>query len=134
MVFPENSVIGYELLAPFVLRLDYGNQRLWLRRITQDPIRYAGADVAVYREVGALLVPMQGRFSTWVVRPDSTAAQRGLLPGDWIEGMPSAEAIAKTLREGEELTLVRTTNGIGVDTVLEAVEKPTAVSAPPHGP
>ena len=131
--FPENSVIGYDLLAPFVLRLDYANERLWLRRATQAPIRFNGADVAAYREVGALLIPKEGRFNTWVVRPDSVAAQRGLRPGDWIEGMASAEAIAKTLREGEELTLVRTTNGVGVDTVLEAVAKPTAVSAPPRG-
>jgi hypothetical protein len=48
--------------------------------------------------------------------------------------MISAEAIAKTLREGEELTMVRTTDGVGVDIVLEAVEEPTAVSAPPRGP
>lgn len=132
--FPENSVIGYDMLAPFVLRLDYGNQRLWLRRVTQDPIRFSGADVAAFREVGAMLIPKDNRFHAWIVRPDGIAAQRGLHPGGWIEGMTSAEAIVKALREGEDLTLVRTTDGVGVDTVLEAVEKPTAVSAPPRGP
>ena len=133
-VFPENSVIGYDLLAPFVLRLDYANQRLWLRRVTQDPIRFADADVGVYREIGALLGAKAGRFKTWLVRPDSVAARRGLRQGDVIEGMPSAAAIAKALRDGEELTVVRTMNGVGVDTVLEATEKATAVSAPPGGP
>ena len=58
------------------------------------------------------------------MRPDSVAARRGLRPGDWIAGMDSAEAIAKTLREGEELTVMRTSDGVGVDTVLEAVEPP----------
>ncbi len=132
--FPENSVIGYDLLAPFVLRLDYANERLWLRRVSQEPIRFAGADVAAFRDSGALLIPKQGRFHAWSVRPDSVAAQRGLRSGDRIEGMPSAASIAKTLRDGEELTVVRTTNGVGVDTVLEAVAKPTADSAPPRGP
>jgi hypothetical protein len=133
-VFPENSVIGYDLLAPFVLRLDYANQRLWLRRVTQDPIRFADADVGVYREIGALLGAKAGRFKTWLVRPDGVAARRGLRQGDVIEGMPSAAAIAKALRDGEELTVVRTTNGVGVDTVLEAAEKATAAPAPPRGP
>jgi predicted aspartyl protease len=132
--FPENSVVGYDLLAPFVLRLDYANERLWLRRVSQEPIRFAGADVAAFREIGALLIPKQGRFHAWAVRPESVSARRGLRPGDAIEGMPSAAAIAKTLHDGEELTVVRTTNGVGVDTVLEAVAKPGAASAPPRGP
>ncbi len=132
--FPENSVIGYDLLAPFVLRLDYGNERVWLRRVSQAPLTFNGADVTTYREVGALLIPKNGSFNTWLVRPDSAAAQRGLRPGDGIEGMASAEAIAKTLREGRELTVVRTSDGVGVDTVLGAVSKPTAAPAPPRGP
>jgi hypothetical protein len=133
-VFPENSVIGYDLLAPFVLRLDYDNQRLWLRRVTQDPIRFGGADVALYRESGALLGAKDCRFKTWLVRPDSIAAGRGLRQGDVIEGIVSAAAIAKALREGDELTVERTTNGVGVDTVLEAAANPVAVSAPPRRP
>lgn len=133
-VFPENSVIGYDVLAPFVLRLDYANQRLWLRRVTRDPLRFGGADVGVYREVGAMLGALSGRFTTWLVAPDSVAARRGLRQGDVIEGMVSAAAIAKALRDGEELTVVRTMNGVGVDTVLEAVAKPSADAAPPRGP
>jgi hypothetical protein len=133
-VFPENSVIGYDLLAPFVLRLDYANQRLWLRRVTQDPLRFGGADVGVYREIGALLGPKEGRFTTWLVRPDSVAARRGLRQDDTIEGMASAEAIAKALRTGDELTVMRTSDGILADVVLEAREQPTAVSTPPKQP
>ncbi len=131
---PENSVIGYDLLAPFVLRLDYANERLWLRRASQAPITFNGADVAAYRDVGALLLAKQGRFSARVVRPGSIAAQRGLRSGDWIEGMTSAGAIASTLRDGEELTVVRASEGVGVDVVLEAVSQPNSVSAPPRSP
>jgi predicted aspartyl protease len=131
--FPDQSVIGCDLLALFVVRLDYPNQRLWLRRASQEPPRFNGADVAVYRSAGVFLLAKgdDGHFA-WIVRPDGVAAQRGLRPGDWIAGKQSAQAIGAALREGKELTVVRQVNGIGVDTVLEAVAPPSAVSAPPN--
>ena len=132
--FAGDSVVGYDLLSQFVLRVDYANQRMWMRRDPAAKLRFSGADVAVFRESGLLLIPKQDRFLAYIVRPDSAGARRGLLPGDWIEGMVSAEAIAKTLREGQALTAIRNADGIGVDTVLEAVDPPTAVSAPPQNP
>ena len=129
--FPDNSVIGYDLLAPFVLRLDYPNQRLWMRRVSQAPLRFAGAEVSAYRSAGVFLLEKESRYLAWVVHPDGVAARRGVRPGDWLAGTDE-QAIAAALREGKELTVIRQTNGIGVDTVLEAVASPTAVSAPPN--
>jgi predicted aspartyl protease len=132
--FPDNSVIGYDLLAPFVLRLDYPNQRLWLRRASQAPLAFNGSDVATWRSAGIFLREQDGRHQAWIVRPDGVAAQRGLQLGDWIAGMDSAQAIAAALSEGKELTVIRESNGIGVDTVLEAVAPSGAVSAPAQNP
>lgn len=134
LVGSVDSLIGYDLLSQFVVRIDYAQQRLWLKRDPGARLTFLGGDIGVFRESGLLLIPKRGAFYAYIVRPHSAAARRGLLQGDVIEGMPSAAAIAKALREGDELTVVRTTNGVGVDTVLEAVEKPTAVSAPPRGP
>jgi hypothetical protein len=131
--FPDQSVIGYDLLAPFVLRLDYPNQRLWLRRASQEPLRFNGADVAIYRSTGVFLIQRSDRHWAWIVRPDGVAARRGLRPGDWLAGT-DAQAIAAALREGKELTVIRQQDGLGVDTVLEAVAPSSAVSAPPQNP
>src|SRR5262245_12843313 len=127
--FPDNSVIGYDLLAPFVLRLDYPKQRLWLRRVSQEPPGFASADVAAYRSAGVFLLEKESRYLAWVVHPEGVAARRGVRPGDWLAGT-DAQAIAAALREGKELTVIRQIDGIGVDTVLEAVAPSSAVSAP----
>ena len=132
--FAGDSVLGYDVLSQFVLRLDYANQRMWMRRDPAAKLTLFGADVAVFRESGLALIPKQDHYFAYIVRPDSAGARRGLRSGDWIEGMVSAEAIAKTLREGHELSVIRYTEGVGVDTVLEAVESPTAVSTPPRDP
>jgi hypothetical protein len=131
---PNDSVIGYDLLSQFTVRIDYANRRLWLKQDPGAQLTFFGGDIRVFRESGLLLIPKLDGFFAYLVRPDSAAARRGLRQGDWIGGMASAEAIAKTLREGEELTVIRTANGVSVDTVLEAVEPSTAVSAPPQNP
>ena len=82
LVGPDDSVIGYDLLSQFVVRIDYAHERLWLKR---DPAgsrsRFLGADVGVFRESGLLLIPKSGRFFAYLVRPDSVAARRGLRTG-----------------------------------------------------
>ena len=127
-------MVGYDVLSQFVLRLDYPNQRLWLRRDPAAKLTIFGADVAVFRESGLLLIPKRDHFLAYLVRAGSAGERRGLRQGDWIGGMASAEAIAKTLREGEELSVIRNVDGVAVDTVLEAVEPASAVSAPPQNP
>ena len=134
LVGPGDSLIGYDLLSQFVVRIDYAHERLWLKRDPAARLGFLGGDIGVFRESGLLLIPKSGYFFAYLVRPDSAAARRGLRTGDVIEGMVSAEAIAKTLGDGDELTVMRTVDGIAVDTVLEAAPPPGAVSAPPQNP
>ena len=39
---PTDSVLGYDILASFVLRIDYPRQRLWLRRGPDREVTYWG--------------------------------------------------------------------------------------------
>ena len=128
------EVVGYDVLSQFVLRLDYPKQRLWLRRDPAAKLTIFGGDAAVFRESGLLLIPKPDHFLAYLVRPGSAGERRGLRQGDRIEGMVSAAAIAKTLREGEDLTVIRNADGLSVDTVLEAVPPSAPVSAPPQDP
>jgi predicted aspartyl protease len=119
--FASDSVLGYDVLAQFVVRLDYPNQRLWLRHDPLAKLTVFGADAGVLRESGALLVPRSDHFLVYLVRPGSAAGRRGLRPGDTIEGMESAEAIASALRGGGELKVNGAANLAGA-------------SAPPESP
>jgi hypothetical protein len=38
--FPGDSVFGYDLLAQFLVRIDYPRQRIWLKRRTDAPPLY----------------------------------------------------------------------------------------------
>jgi predicted aspartyl protease len=128
---PGDSVIGYDLLSQFTIRIDYASQRLWMKRDPSAEATLFGADVAVFRETGALLVPARKSFIALIVRPDSIAARRGMRAGDQIDGMASAEVIASMLREGRELNVIRKSDGVGVATTLAAEAEPGPVSAPP---
>ncbi|MGI9590993.1 MAG: aspartyl protease family protein, partial [Myxococcota bacterium] len=79
--FPADSIIGYDLLSQFQVRVDYPRRRLWLRRREGAPETFLGVDYAVYRESGALLVPHPEGYQVLLVDEGSVAAARGTAPG-----------------------------------------------------
>lgn len=79
--FPGDSVIGYDLLAPFVVRIDYRRGRIWLRRASRAPLAFCGLE---YAEGAALRETDEGRRVAFVV-PGTPAAQRGVSAGDLLE-------------------------------------------------
>jgi predicted aspartyl protease len=79
--FPADSILGYDLLSQFQIRVDYPRQRLWLRRRDSQPVRFLGVDYGIYRETGALLVPHPDGYQVLVVDEGSTAGAQGLEPG-----------------------------------------------------
>ena len=44
-----DSVLGYDILRHFVIRLDYKKARMWLRRAPETPMTFLGRDYAVAR-------------------------------------------------------------------------------------
>jgi len=95
-----NSVVGYDVLAEFVVRLDYRRGRMWLRRAPDARRTFLGNDWALYRRHGVLLAPVANQpdaFQVTSVSPESPAAGRGLAVGDVLRDAASLERAIETL-------------------------------------
>jgi len=120
---PSDSVIGTEVLAPFVVRIDYGRERLWLKRQSDAAITFNGSDYALAKQSGAFMIPSGDGWGVWAVLPDSPAARRGVREGDVIvspesfERPPPDEVLRRILGSGE-LQVSRQQGDVWVDTVL----------------
>jgi hypothetical protein len=128
-VGPNDSVIGYDVLAPFVIRIDYARKRLWLKRVESGPIRFSGADYALAKQTGAFMTTVPGGHAVWAVTPGSSAAKLGVRVGDVIvssEGAaaPPPDEVLRRILEGKELQVARKQGELWVDTVLP--EEPPA--------
>jgi predicted aspartyl protease len=129
---PGDSLLGYDVLAQFTVRIDYPHRRMWFKPRPGARRTLLGGDWQAYESDGALLVPDRGAFQVVLLDAQSQAARRGLRVGDRIEGGRDAAAFLADLRAGKELVVVRDVDGVGVDTVLEAAGAPPAaeVAAP----
>jgi predicted aspartyl protease len=120
-----DSVIGYDLLSRFLVRVDYPHRRLWLRRESEQ-VTYLGVDYALTRESGAFLMPAPGVFAVQGILPSSPAARLGLRPGDLIGMTPDTktpEKVLMTIRDGGSLAVTREEpGGILGDVVLQPTE------------
>ena len=96
--FPADSIVGYDLLSQFVVRVDYARRRLWLGRREGAPETFLGVDYDVYRESGALLVPHSEGYQVLRVDEGSLAATRGVAPGAVLTEpvIPAGQAGAAT--------------------------------------
>jgi predicted aspartyl protease len=126
---PNDSVIGYDVLAPFVIRIDYPQKRLWLRRMSSAPITFVGADYALAKQTGAYMNPVPGGWAVWGVVPGSPAEKLGVRVGDVIvssssSGAPPADEVLRSIQEGKELQVSRKQGELWVDTVLPEAEAP----------
>lgn len=100
-----DSLVGYDLLAPFVVRFDYPRKRLWLRRVAPQGPTFLGVDYRVGRELGVFLVARGELTEVWRVNPAGIAQQFGLRSGDRVELDPPA--VHAKVRAGDPLTVIR---------------------------
>lgn len=105
-----DSLLGYDALAPFVVRLDYPRRRLWLRRQEGLPLTLFGVDYAAARQSGVLVVgePPQA----YLVFPDSPAQRLGIRAGDTFaalegEETPDGDGVVRAIAEGRAITVQR---------------------------
>ena len=126
----NDSVIGVDAVRPFVLRIDYGRKRLWLKRTGDLRVTFFGASYEVAKKIGALLFPRRDSVGVNILTPDGAAAKYGLRDGDAIvpvagEKLPVFDEIVNRIVERQELTVARPTeDGLWVDLVLPAEATP----------
>ena len=106
-----DSVLGYDVLAQFVVRLDYSRRRLWLRRQQGSPLTLFGVEYAAARQSGVLLVGVDS-LQDVLVFPGSPAERLGIRSGDIIasldgEETPDPEAVLRAIALGRRLTVQR---------------------------
>jgi predicted aspartyl protease len=129
--FPGDSVLGYDVLAQFHVRIDYRRKRLWLRRDPEARMTLFGVDYDLYRKSGALLVPARQGFHVYAVRPGSRAEARGVRPWDFLATSESATHVVAGIMSGGALQVIRSVDEAPVEVVLEAEEGSSPAAAHP---
>jgi predicted aspartyl protease len=129
--FPGDSVLGYDVLAQFYVRIDYHRKRLWLRRDSEARMTLFGVDYDLYRKSGALLIPVKEGFHVHAVRSGSRAEARGVRPWDFIETSEPATHLVSEIMNGGALRVIRSIDETPVEVVLEAVEGSETTPAQP---
>jgi predicted aspartyl protease len=108
-----DSLIGYDLLSHFHVRIDYRHKRLWLRRESDEPLAWFGQSWESVRRVGILAFVDGAGIWVQSVLPGSAAAKLGIRPGDQIEfhgATTKSKALEETLatiESGGRLIVVR---------------------------
>ena len=119
----NDSAIGYDVLAPFLIRIDYPRKRLWLKRLDEKAITFDGADYALAKQTGVFMSPLPGGYAVWAVTPGSPAQKLGVRVGDVVVSSETAKApppdeVLRRIFEGKELQVARKQGDLWVDTVL----------------
>jgi predicted aspartyl protease len=119
-----DSIIGYDVLSQFTVRIDYPHQRLWLKRRGDYEMTYCGVSYAVQRQAGLLVCPTPRGLEVIGLFPDAPAANLGIRAGDVvlpIDGEKAAGFESKTLDAvaiGKGITVTRKVNGVSIDVPL----------------
>jgi hypothetical protein len=123
----NDSTVGYDVLAQFVIRIDYPRKRLWLKRASEAPVSFGGADYGLARRTGAFMTGVRGGWAVWGVVPGSPAEKLGVRVGDVIvspgsASAPPADEVLRRILAGEELQVARQQGELWVDTVLPGAD------------
>jgi predicted aspartyl protease len=120
---PNDSIVGYDTLVEFKVRLDYARRRVWLRRRADAQHTFLGGDWARYRSDGVLVVPRSDGHRIALVAPDGAAAERGVQSGDRLPEGTTPESLVAALHEGRVIVVLRQNrDDVWADTVLPAPE------------
>lgn len=111
--FPGDSVLGYDLLAQYRVRIDYRRGRIWLKRIPEARVTWLGQEWTGVKRVGISLLPLPDSrgFQIGMILPDSVALRRGLRPGDVFESARTRSELMDAVERGDPLEIVRSLDG-----------------------
>jgi hypothetical protein len=106
----NDSVIGYDTLSQFKLRLDYPRKRLWLKRVREDST-FMSVPYATTRAAGVFVAPSGGAYGVIGVVPGSPASQIGMRPGDvlgaTIDSFGNLPGVLRKVAAKEPITVTR---------------------------
>jgi hypothetical protein len=119
----NDSALGYDVLRPFVIRIDYAAERIWLKRTGDPRVTFFGSDYAASKRIGAYLGLHRDALWVYQVAPDGVAAKYGLRAGDAIvpaagEKPLSADEVVARIESRGELTVARRQGDVWVDLAL----------------
>jgi hypothetical protein len=125
----NDSVVGYDVLRPFVMRIDYAKKRIWLKRTGDPRVTFFGGDYAASKRIGAHLYPQRDALYVARVVPGGVAARYGLRSGDAIvpaagERPVSADEVVARIESRGELTVARQQGDVWVDLALPDMASP----------
>jgi predicted aspartyl protease len=127
---PTDSLLGYDVFSQFVVRIDFENRSMWLKRTGSQRITIYGADYQLTKQVGARISAMEAGYSVWGVEANGAAAKFGLRDGDRIvapigDDLVTIDSVLEIIKRGGELTVAREQDGFWIDRILP---DPTASS------
>ena len=109
----SDSLIGYEVMRHFVVRLDYQRKRLWLRRTDEEPLTWFGIPWQTARRVGILAEVAEQGIHVVSVLPDTPASRLGIQEDDTIEfhgegdAKSKLDALMERIERGQKITVAR---------------------------
>lgn len=132
----NDSVVAYDVLSRFLIRIDYPRRRMWLRRESPE-VPFFGADYAAMSASGAIVAedPL-GEIRVRLVRPGSIAERRGLRSDDQLlrDGPGgrrlSVSEVLDALRADAPVRVVRDQGGVPTETRLAPAGGAGAEEAP----
>ncbi len=113
----SDSVIGHDVLASYVVRLDYPRRRVWLGAAGDATPVFFGSDYTLVRRSGAVLYHGEAGVTIGMVIGGSAAERLGLRPQDVFDevdpGDPEldVEALHAAIEGGGPLRIRRPTAG-----------------------
>jgi len=127
------AVLGYDVLAQFLVRIDYKKRRVLLRRNPEAVMAFGGIPWADFQRTGIAWIELEGGRSeaVWVIE-GSAGARLGVRPGDQIGAGQlerlgiGPEALASHIAGGGGLVVTRGRDGGAVEVALPGAEKPQA--------
>jgi predicted aspartyl protease len=109
----SDSVIGYDTLRHFTIRIDYPRERMWLRR-ESTMVTYQGIDYALIRKVGLFLYAQSTAYIVTGVLADTPASRLGLQAGDALtqpggQELPDLDELIEKVVAGGPIRVMRQT-------------------------
>lgn len=130
----DDSLVGYDVLSRYLVRIDYPRARLWLKRRPDAERTLYGVPFEKAREAGLVAEPAKEGLRVLSVFPESPASRLGLLPGDVVPRPPDGaargyeKALLEQVRSGGPLQVLRPADGAATEVTLPEVH-----ASPPDG-